>query len=286
VKPLLFETVSGVTPSDAGFEPLPGLVPRPQITHVIFDFDGTLSWLRHGWPEIMCSLFRRYVPLLPGESPEKLQELLTRDILSLNGKASIFQMRKCVERAAERGGAKIDPEALLVEYLERLDEAIEERTNRILGGKAQRDDFVIHGARALLEKLRERGLTLIILSGTAEPRVKEEAELLALAPYFGTHIYGGTSNPAQSSKRAVLERLLREEKFEGKALLSLGDGPVEIQLAKEAGGLAVGVASDENLNGSGVMDPMKREQLRAAGADLLIPDYREPDALLACLLGK
>ncbi len=29
-----------------------GFLPRPQIRHVVFAFDGTLSRLRHGWPEI------------------------------------------------------------------------------------------------------------------------------------------------------------------------------------------------------------------------------------------
>ena len=286
VKPFLFESVCGTTSSNESSESMLSLVPRPQISHVIFDFDGTLSWLRHGWPEIMSSLFREFVPLKPGESPETLRDLLINEILALNGKSSIFQMRMCAELAAERGGKKPEPEKLLLEYQARLDAAIQERTNLILGGQSRCDDFVVHGARVVLEKLRERGLTLIILSGTAEPRVKQEADLLGLAPYFGHHIYGGTADLAQSSKSAVLERLIREEKFEGEDLLAFGDGPVEIQLSKGVGGLAIGVASDENRNGSGIMDPMKCAQLREASADLLIPDYREPDALLARLLGR
>ncbi|MCX6928169.1 MAG: hypothetical protein NT154_33910 [Verrucomicrobia bacterium] len=28
----------------------PDYSPRPRITYVMFDFDGTLSWLRYGWP--------------------------------------------------------------------------------------------------------------------------------------------------------------------------------------------------------------------------------------------
>jgi hypothetical protein len=35
----------------------PSFSPHPQISHVVFDFDGTLSWLRHSWPEIMYELF-------------------------------------------------------------------------------------------------------------------------------------------------------------------------------------------------------------------------------------
>src|SRR5258708_30786734 len=171
-----------------------GFSPRPQISHVVFDFDGTLSWLRHGWPELMCSLFLEFVPPKPGESADALHELLLSEILALNGKSTIFQMELCAERAAERGRSKPHPEKLLVEYQRRLDATIQERSDVILAGKARRDDFVVYGARALLDKLQAQGLTLIILSGTSEPRVKQEAELLGLTPYFVPHIYGGTAD--------------------------------------------------------------------------------------------
>ena len=172
------------------------------------------------------------------------------------------------------------------EYQRRLDSIIQTRTEAILSGRAQRDDFLVHGARPFLETLRRRGLTLVILSGTLEHRVKEEAALLDLARYFGRHIYGGTADAAQSSKQAVIGRLLRKESAEGEHLLSFGDGPVEIRVTKETGGLAVAVASDEEQNGSGRMHPQKRRQLTAAGADVLIPDYRDAEALLECILDQ
>jgi len=259
--------------------------PRPRISHVIFDFDGTLSWLRHGWPSIMCELLLEHIPLRPGESTGTLAQTLLEQILSLNGKPSSFQMELCAQQATQRGGQKPDTSKLLLEYNSRLKRVIQQRRNLILGGSASRDDFVVHGGRKLAEKLLERGLTLIILSGTAEPQVKEEAELLDLARYFGNHIYGGTSDFARSSKQAVIQRLLQEEAISGGHLLAFGDGPVEMALVKAIGGLAVGVASDEDRNGSGQMHPVKVRQLSEAGADLLIPDYRQPAALLECLLG-
>ena len=33
-----------------------------KVTHVVFDFDGTLSWLRHGWPELMLEVFEENMP--------------------------------------------------------------------------------------------------------------------------------------------------------------------------------------------------------------------------------
>jgi phosphoglycolate phosphatase-like HAD superfamily hydrolase len=235
----------------------PGLVPRHRISHVVFDFDGTLSWLRHGWPEIMAGLFREHVRLLPAESEEVLHELLLRELLALNGKPSIHQMERCAELARERGGNSPVPQELLKEYHRRLEAAIEERTQVIRSNPNRHDDFIVHGVRQVLDALQARRLQLFILSGTEQDRVCQEAALLDLTRYFGEHIYGSTPGPK----------------------------PVEIRLAKEVGALAVGVASDENQNGSGQPDKIKLPQLREAGADVLVPDYRDASALFHHLLG-
>jgi len=260
--------------------------PRPQVSHVVFDFDGTLSWLRHGWPEMMAGLFLGHLPACPANALSEFHALILEDILSLNGKSSIYQMERCARRVLEHGGPRLDPQKVLLEYQAALGKAIRDRIEKLQRGQAAQDEFAVHGARALLEKLRSRGLVLIILSGTLEPQVKQEADLLDLARFFGAHIYGGTADLLQSSKQTVIERLLREEKIPGDRLLAFGDGPVEIQVTKAVGGLAVGVASDEDFNGSGKMHPQKLQQLRQAGADVLIPDYREPDMLIECLLGR
>jgi phosphoglycolate phosphatase-like HAD superfamily hydrolase len=268
----------------AGFGP--GFAPRPQISHVVFDFDGTLSWLCHGWPGIMRRLFREHYPARPGESEAAINDLLLAEILEWNGRQTIYQMERFVERARGLGGNPPSPKDLLSEYQRRLDEVIEQRSQLILQGGARPDDFVVCGARGLLEQLRARGLRLVILSGTVEHRVKQQAQLLDLTRYFGTHIYGGTPDPAQFSKQSVIDRLLREENIQGEHLLSFGDGPVEISITKKAGGLAIAVASDEEHNGSGQMDPHKRQQLLDAGADLVIPDYRDAGALMEAIFGK
>src|SRR6266403_4403637 len=97
------------------------MLPRHRISHVVFDFDGTLSWLRHGWPRIMAGVFSEYVRAKPGESKAAIEEMLLEDLLSLNGKPPIYQMQRCAERVRERGGTAPDPEALLQEYLHQLD---------------------------------------------------------------------------------------------------------------------------------------------------------------------
>jgi phosphoglycolate phosphatase-like HAD superfamily hydrolase len=257
---------------------------RPRLSHAVFDFDGTLSWLRHGWPELMCQVFFPYYPMRPEESEEQVQKELLAEILSNNGRPSIVQMKQFVQRVQARGADVPTPVELLHQYQSRLDQIIAERSDQILRGASRPDDFVVFGGRSMLELLEQRGLKLFILSGTLEERVKQEANLLDLARYFDGRIVGSPPDSAQFSKRAVLDKMLAEENIRGENLLCFGDGPVEIFHAQELGGLAVAVASDENHNGSGRMDPAKHAQLTEAGAHVLIPDYRDAAALVDAFL--
>ncbi|OQW96976.1 MAG: haloacid dehalogenase [Verrucomicrobia bacterium A1] len=253
---------------------------RRRVRHVVFDFDGTLSWLRHGWPDIMLNLFLDRFPRQSGETEESVRNALLGIVLGLNGHPTIRQMTRFGELVYERGGAPQDPADLLHVYTDRLEAEIAARTALIRSGHAQPDDFVVHGAHPLLERLRHLGIPCSILSSTLEERVRGEAELLGLAPFFDGRIHGGTGDPGRFSKMEVFRRILRETKIDGTELLSFGDGPVEIADTKSLGGAAIAVCSDETRNGSGVMDPCKRRQLLDAGADAAIPDYRDAPALL------
>lgn len=253
------------------------------ISHVLFDFDGTLSLVRQGWPEIMVPLFAEILPSVPGESDEARSRLAFEDIMRLNGKQTIYQMIQLAERVKERGGQPLDPLEYKREYLRRLDERIASRIDGLKSGALGRDDLLVYGSRALLEALQARGLALYLASGTDENFVKAEARLLDVDRYFGAHIYGAQDDYKKFSKQMVIERILRENRIEGGKLLAFGDGYVEIENTRQVGGLTVAVASDEAHNGSGRMDEWKRQRLMGVGADICIPDYRDLDALLAVL---
>ncbi|MBU4461239.1 MAG: HAD family hydrolase [Verrucomicrobia bacterium] len=253
---------------------------RRRIRHVVFDFDGTLSWLRHGWPDMMLGIFRDRLPRRAGETAESVRNALLGIVLGLNGHPTIRQMTRFGELVRERGGPSQNPSELLAVYTDRLEAEIATRTALVRSGGAQPDDFVVHGARSLLERLRHLDIPCSILSSTVEERVRDEAELLGLAPFFDGRIHGGTGDPGRFSKMEVFRRILRETGTDGTELLSFGDGPVEIADTKSLGGAAIAVCSDESRNGSGVMDPFKRRQLLDAGADAAIPDYRDAPALL------
>ena len=264
----------------------PGFAPRKNISHVLFDFDGTISLIRRGWPEVMVPMFAEVLPAIPGESEEARRKLCFEDIMRLNGKQTIYQMIQLAERIKERGGTPRDPLEYKHEYLRRLEERIRDRTSGLKNGKIKPDDLLVWNTRALLESLKRRGLPMYLASGTDEIFVKQEAELLDVTRYFGKHIYGAQDDYKQFSKKMVIDRILRENAIPGAQLLSFGDGYVEIQNTVEVGGLAVAVASDEGNNGSGKFDEWKHQRLLGVGAHVVIPDFRDAETLLDCVLGK
>ncbi|HAV64926.1 MAG TPA: haloacid dehalogenase [Verrucomicrobiales bacterium] len=264
----------------------PHFQPRPGITHVLFDFDGTLSLVRQGWPEVMIPMFLEYLPKKEGETPGEARQLVTDDIMRLNGKQTIYQMIQLAERIKERGGEPREPLWYKHEYLRRLDVGIRSRISGLTDGSIRPGALLVHGAARLMEQLAARGFQMFLASGTDEQFVKHEAGLLGLNRYFGRHIYGAQDDYKSFSKKMVIDRILKENNISGANLLSFGDGYVEIENTKQVGGLAVAVASDEGNNGSGNVDEWKRQRLLGVGADVVIPDYRDAEPLLAVLLGE
>ena len=265
-------------------ELLPSFTPRPKATHVIFDFDGTLSWIRHGWPEVMQSLMVTRFPLAAGESPDDLRISLFKDMYRFNGRPTSVYMEAMSRQIQERGG-EADSSEMLEAYLIPLDQIANERHEQIRSETCSQDDFIVFGGRALIELMIARGLKVIILSGNPHGQVNEEAELLDLARYCHGHVYG-YKDANSFSKQSVIEELMVAENFSGENLIAIGDGGGEIMAAKVLDGLAIAVCSDEEHNGSGLVDEHKRNTLVDAGADAIIADYREPEALLKKILGE
>jgi phosphoglycolate phosphatase-like HAD superfamily hydrolase len=247
---------------------------------VLFDFDGTLSLIREGWPEIMLGMFVEMLPKQSDDNPDQVSRMLFDDMMKLNGKQTIYQMMQFAERVKERGGTPQEPLWYKHEYLRRLESKIQDRIECLRTRQISPEKHLLHGSLELLTLLKQRGLNLYLASGTDEVFVKREAELLGVTPFFEDRIYGAKDDYKSFSKKMVIERILTESNIRGERLLAFGDGYVEIQNTKEVGGLAVAVASDEANNGSGRVDEWKRSRLRAVGADVVIPDYRDATPLL------
>ena len=259
--------------------------PRPAIGYALFDFDGTLSIIRQGWPEIMVPMFVEALPTLPGETEDDVRRIVTEDIMRLNGKQTIYQMMQLTDRVRERGGKPLEPLEYKHEYLRRLDDHIGARKESLRSGSIAPDDLLVHGSRPFLDHLTRRGIRLYLASGTDEFAVKAEAELLGISGYFGERIYGAVDDYKNFSKKMIIDRILQENQISGDQLIAFGDGYVELENTKQAGGIAVAVASDEANNGSGRVDEWKRRRLLAVGADVVIPDYRSAIELMDWILG-
>ncbi len=253
--------------------------------HVLFDFDGTLSLVREGWPEIMVPMMVKVLTETgTSESQEQLQERVQNFVMELNGKQTIYQMIRLAEEVEHRGGSAKPPIEYKQMYHDRLMTRIRSRREALQSGTVPPEHMLVPGSFDLLRALKEKGAQLYLASGTDEDYVKEEVDLLQLTPFFGRHVYGAVEDYRSFSKAQVIQRILQENRVEGAELLGFGDGYVEIQNIKAVGGTAVAVASDESGR-SGKPDPWKRNRLIGVGADVVIPDFGEYEPLIGYLWG-
>jgi phosphoglycolate phosphatase len=256
----------------------PGLA-RGRFRSALFDFDGTLSLIREGWPQIM-------IPMMTGvlretgaaETDGELAAVVEEFVMRLNGRQTIYQMIQLADEVRRRGGTPRDPLDYKRQYHDLLMQRIRGRLDALATGAVTAEEWTVPASRQFLEELRRRGVVLYLASGTDLAYVRREAELLGLTEFFGEHIYGALDDYKNFSKQMIVERILQENDLGGAELVGFGDGFVEIEELKKVGGCAVAVASDETAR-SGV-NPWKRERLVRAGADVVIPDYRKGATLL------
>ena len=129
-----------------------------------------------------------------------------------------------------------------------------------------------------MHRLRAAGVKLYLASGTDEQDVIAEAQALGYAGLFEGRIYGAVGDVTVEAKRMVLDRILQDiGGANATQVVALGDGPVEIRETRKRGGLTVGIASDE-LRRYG-LNPSKRSRLIRAGADIIVPDFSQLEAL-------
>jgi phosphoglycolate phosphatase-like HAD superfamily hydrolase len=260
-------------------------LPRGRFRSVLFDFDGTLSLIREGWPQVMIPMM---VDVLAEtgttETRPQLTAAVEEFVMHLNGRQTIYQMIRLADEVRHRGGTPLEPLAYKHRYHNLLMERIRGRLAALKVGAAAVEDWTVPGSHALLKALRDRGLTLYLASGTDVKYVRHEAELLGVAEFFSGHIYGALDDYRGFSKQMVIERILSDNDLNGEELLGFGDGYVEIEGIKRVGGVAVAVASDEAARRG--VNVWKRNRLVQAGADIVIPEYRKHERLLAWLLER
>jgi phosphoglycolate phosphatase-like HAD superfamily hydrolase len=249
---------------------------------VLFDFDGTLSLIRSGWMDVMVPMMVQILAdLKTGETEEQLRVVAEELIWRLTGKETIYQMIALADAIEARGGQPLEPLAYKKMYLDLLWLKIEGRVEALRKGHADPEQYLVPGARALLEQLKNRGLTMYLASGTDEVFMKEEASLLGVTGYFEGGVYGALDDYKSFSKAILIQRILSTAEFSGQQILVFGDGYVEIEEVKNVGGVAVGVASEEP--DCTRVDEWKRKRLIGVGADYIVPNFLCREELFSSL---
>lgn len=252
------------------------------ILYAIFDHDGTISVLREGWEEVMLPVMLESIcgASLNNISEKKLDDLTQRckDFISqTTGSQTIIQMIGLSDMVRSEGYVGDDEVKSGTHYkevyLDRLMEIVNSRIKDLEEGRKNMSDFTINGVVNLLKVFKEKGVKMYLASGTDQDNVIEEANKLGYAHYFDGGVFGSIGNEIGDAKRKVIQRILDETSCKGENLVVLGDGPVEIIEGKNVGALCIGIASKEVDKGK--IDPKKRERLIRAGANYIIPDFRD-----------
>lgn len=253
------------------------------LRHAVFDFDGTLSLVRTGWQQVMADLMLdvlRAAPAAPGADHDEaaLRAWTVEPIFGLAGQPTVVQMQWLADEVRRRGGAALGAEAYKADYLARLKTRVHHMAD-LRAGRVPASQLRVPGALEFVSALVARQIPCFIASGTDEDSVRGEAAALGFGALI-TEIRGARDD-SLDAKQVLIDRLTAAHRLLPGELAIFGDGRREMECARAAGGLAVGVASNE-VERRGVNDH-KRALLMAAGADAIIPDFSQPAALMAYL---
>ncbi len=261
-------------------------IERGRLRHLLFDFDGTISILREGWPDIMAPVC---VEMICGDTPQtqEIKDEVDRMIDETTGIQTIYQMERLQEMVIAHGLVPKDkvlsPAEYKQVYLDRLMVPVRARIAQLEAGEKTVADYTVAGSIRFLELLSKKGVHMYVFSGTDQDDVRNEAGKLGAAPFF-EEIWGALPSKEEYSKEKVIRDIMARHDLHGPQVLAVGDGPVELRNVKDAGGIALGVCSDEKA-GHG-WDMHKRNRLLKAGADILVPDFNEAEKLVAYLFAE
>jgi phosphoglycolate phosphatase len=268
--------------------PIERLHPNSSATRArvaLFDFDGTLSLIRTGWEQVMIPMMvETLADLGSGETERELNSVVEEYVARLTGEQTIYQMIELARQVELRGGKALSPSEYKKRYQDSLMERIGHRRESLRRGEVSPDEYLVPGARAFLEALRDRRLTLYCASGTDQIYTREEASLLRIAEYFDGGIYGALEDYRSFSKEILIREMISSGGYGGEELVGFGDGYVEIKNVKEAGGIAVGVATDEPECKR--VNEWKRKRLAAVGADFIVPNFLAREQIVEGVFGE
>jgi phosphoglycolate phosphatase len=147
---------------------------------------------------------------------------------------------------------------LLAAYMERLPREVE----------TSEGYRVFPGVKTLLERLRQKGYLLGVVSGALEAAAHVKLARGGLTPYFAFGGYGSDSRDRDELTRRAVERAgaTLGRSIDAANVSIVGDTPRDIEAAHAVGAVGVGVATGR----------YSVEDLRSAGADVALRSLEEP----------
>ncbi|HEV3380808.1 MAG TPA: haloacid dehalogenase-like hydrolase [Trebonia sp.] len=195
------------------------------------------------------------LPQMPGRSePEIFFDALARNGISL-----------------QDGG---EAERMVAPFAAELATAIAARRDLIA-----KEGYLLPGAAESLAALAKTdGIVQSLLTGSSRPNAAVKLRAFRLDRYVDFAIGGfGGSDPYPKAGLLEVARQRAEEKyrerFAGEATVYIADSPRDMEAATIAGTRSIGVASGR----------ASTAELRASGADAVLPDLTDPAALLSLI---
>jgi len=222
----------------------------PLMKLVLWDIDGTLVHTaghgRDAFAEAFAAVFRREVALEEVDMAGRTDQMIAMAVLE--------------------GGGISDGEPHMQRMFEELARALAARRERIAV-----EGHAMPGVREALQELGRRpGVTQSLLTGNIEANAALKLAAFGLETLVDLEIGGYGSDPHRersdlvAAAREKAERV-RGVKVEAADTVLIGDTPLDVRAAHEAGARAVAVATG----------PYSVEQLREAGADAVLEDVTD-----------
>jgi phosphoglycolate phosphatase len=226
---------------------------------VLWDIDGTLVDTAGYGRDAFLAAFEEVVGRPPGSEPTPMAGRTDHDIalglLELEGVVEGERQLDAFTAALARALAAREPE---------------------IRARGQ----VKPGVPETLEALASRpGVVQSLLTGNIEPNAVVKLAAFGLERWFD---FGSGAYGSDHRIRAELVGIARAKagerhgiSFAAEETVLVGDTPLDVAAGREGGARVVAVATG----------PYGVSELRAAGADVVLPDLRDTDAALAAILG-
>jgi phosphoglycolate phosphatase len=228
---------------------------RPRL--VLWDVDGTLVDSARLGRDAFLEAFET----VTGAPP--------RDMVPFAGRTDLEIAHDMLESSGVEAGD---------ELLDRFEEALVESMAARYAAMHERGR-ALPGADAVLRRLQaEPGVVQSLLTGNVERNALVKLSAFGLARYldFGSGAYG--SDHRVRGELVAIARGRAEERhglrLEPRDVVLVGDTPLDVAAAREGGARAVGVATG----------PYDEAELAHSGADAVLPDLSDPDAVVRTVL--